>query len=162
MFSSEVCLPEWNAHKSSMTRDCYETVQGIVCPTAAKFTHCLVDGSSETMVKAQVIRMSSFLIVSPLSGTLATCSEISILLLPVAYVTCPESSRSQSSLREWLMVIRSTAAVTVVTDSPVCLYAITPDKASRSINMLPSLRAYQVARPQRENSSYRMCPLAFK
>lgn len=34
-------------------------------------------------------------------------------------------------------MIRSQAAVTVVTPSPVCLYATTPDRASRSINSVP-------------------------
>ena len=50
-----------------------------------------------TIVKAQVIRMSSFCTDCPSAGALATWSEISILLLPVANVTLPLSSRSQIS-----------------------------------------------------------------
>ena len=93
----------------------------------------------QTIVKAHVKSMSSFLTVEPGFGAFATCKDISILLLPVANVTRPESSRSLTSSKEFLMVILSTAAVTVVTDSPVCLYAITPAKASRSIKSVPSL-----------------------
>lgn len=91
------------------------------------------------MVKAQVIRMSFSCTSLPSLGALATCRETSILLLPVANVTFPLSSRSQISLRGCFSVIRSTAAVTVMTASPVCLYETTPAKASRSMKMVPSL-----------------------
>ena len=102
-------------------------------------TGFLVPGSSDTIVKAQVIKTSSSLTLAPFVGALATCRDISMLLLPVAKVTCPDNSRSQSSFNGWFMVIRSTAAVTVVTCSPVCLYAMTPDKASKSMKIVPSL-----------------------
>lgn len=42
-------------------------------------------------------------------------------------------------VRGCLSVIRSTAAVTVMTESPVCLYATTPASASRSMKIVPSL-----------------------
>lgn len=82
----------------------------------------LVLGSNETMVKAQLMRTSSFLACSPALGALATCIVTSKLLLPVAYVTCPESSRSHISVSGCCIIIRSQEAVTVVTSSPVCLY----------------------------------------
>lgn len=41
----------------------------------------------DTIVKAQVMRMSSSLTVSPSAAALATWSETSMLLLPVAKVT---------------------------------------------------------------------------
>lgn len=44
-------------------------------------------------------------------------------------MTWPLYSRSQISVRGLLMVILSQAAVTVVTPSPVCLYATTPESA---------------------------------
>ena len=46
-----------------------------------------MEGSSDTIVKAQVIRTSSFLTLAPFPGALATCRDISMLLLPVAKVT---------------------------------------------------------------------------
>jgi hypothetical protein len=81
-----------------------------------------VPGSRDTMVNAQLSSMSSFLIFSPSLGAFATCIEISKLLLPVAYVTCPDNSKSHISVSGWLITIRSQDAVTVVTSSPVCLY----------------------------------------
>lgn len=78
-------------------------------------------GEGHTMVKAQVIRISLFCTSLPSSGAFATCKETSMLLLPVANVTFPLSSRSQISLNGCCSVIRSTAAVTVITESPVCL-----------------------------------------
>jgi hypothetical protein len=99
----------------------------------------LVPGSNETIVQVQLIRMSSGFTFSPSLGALATCKDISIELLPVAYVTCPLNSRSHISFSGFMMVILSNAAVTVVTPSPVCLYAITPDRASRSMKRVPSL-----------------------
>ena len=74
-----------------------------------------------TMVNAQVIRISLSCTSLPSPGAFATCNETSILLLPVANVTFPLSSRSQISLNGCCRVIRSTAAVTVMTASPVCL-----------------------------------------
>lgn len=82
--------------------------------------------------------MSLSLTFSPSLGAAATWSEISILLLPVAKVTCPLNSKSQIELNGCAIVILSTAAVTVMTDSPVCLYATTPASASRSIKIVPN------------------------
>lgn len=82
----------------------------------------LVPGSRDTMVNAQLINTSSFLTSSPSLGAFATCIVISKLLLPVAYVTFPDSSKSHISVRGCCMMIRSQEAVTVVTSSPVCLY----------------------------------------
>jgi hypothetical protein len=47
-------------------------------------TDFLVPGSRDTIVKAQFMRTSSFLICSPFLGALATCMVISRLLRPVA------------------------------------------------------------------------------
>ena len=60
--------------------------------------------------------------------------------LPVAKVTCPLSSKSHISLKGRFSMMRSTAAVTVITASPVCLYDTTPARASRSMKIVPSLR----------------------
>ncbi len=84
-------------------------------------SYFFVSGSSETIVKVQVNITSSSLLACPAGGALATLQVISILLLPVAYVTCPLYSRSQSSVSGCWIVMRSNAAVTVVTPSPVCL-----------------------------------------
>lgn len=85
-------------------------------------SYFLVPGSKDTIVKVQLIRMSVSLTVSPSLGAFATCIVISKLLRPVAYVTLPDSWRSQISSSGWCIVIRSQEAVTVVTSSPVCLY----------------------------------------
>ena len=95
-------------------------------------------GYKLTIVKAQVIKTSVSTTLFPSSGAFATCSETSMLLLPVANVTFPLSSRSQISLKGRLSEILSTAAVTVITLSPVCLYDTTPARASRSMKMVPS------------------------
>ncbi len=88
-----------------------------------------------------------------------------MLLRPVAYVTWPLNSRSQISLSGELIVILSKAAVTVVTSSPVCLYAMTPDRASRSINNVPSLVRIQLVYYERYLSGVLldlMCPSALR
>lgn len=58
---------------------------------------------------------------APPLPTLATTQPTSILLLPVANVTRPLNSKSQISSSGRFKAILSTAAVTVVTLSPVCL-----------------------------------------
>jgi len=81
----------------------------------------LVPGSRDTIVKVQLMSTSSSLNFSPFAGAFATCIVISRLLLPVAYVTRPDSWRSHISVSGEWMVMRSQLAVTVVTSSPVCL-----------------------------------------
>jgi hypothetical protein len=102
-------------------------IDGPVRESAKAGEHCLrgsyflVPGSSDTIVKVQLMSTSSSLTFSPFSGAFATCIVISKLLLPVAYVTRPDSWRSHISVSGEWMVMRSQLAVTVVTSSPVCL-----------------------------------------
>lgn len=84
-------------------------------------TYFFVPGSRETMVKVQLISTSSSLTSCPSWGAFTTCMVISKLLLPVAYVTRPDSCKSHISVSGELIVMRSQDAVTVVTSSPVCL-----------------------------------------
>jgi hypothetical protein len=97
----------------------------------------LVIGSKETIVQLHERRMSS-----PGSDTgspsFFTCSDISMLDRPTC-VTCPLSSKSHTLSMRFVSDMRSNAPVTVVTCSPVCLYATTPERASRSMNRAPSL-----------------------
>jgi hypothetical protein len=90
-------------------------------PIAIQFPYFFVPGSSETIVKVQFISTSSSLTSCPSWGAFATCIVISKLLLPVAYVTRPDSCKSHISVSGELIVMRSQDAVTVVTSSPVCL-----------------------------------------
>jgi hypothetical protein len=62
-------------------------------------SYFLVPGSSDTMVKVQLMSTSSSLTFSPFAGAFATCIVISRLLLPVAYVTRPDKWRSHISVR---------------------------------------------------------------